>query len=128
MVSVEHTDCTGVVYHAKYLHFLEMARMQVLAHCCSRHALSVQSFYQYCGFFVVRSVTMHYAKPMRLGDTVAIRSVAQARSQVRTIWQQRVCLGDELSAEAQIELVFVGRDLKPKKMPVWLVESLTEVV
>ena len=127
LVSVEHTDCTGVVYHAKYLHFLEMSRMHVLADCCAQHALSVQAFYQSCGFFVVRNVTMHYASPIRLGETLTIKSVAYARSPVRTLWQQQVCVGDRLSAEAQIELVFVGENLKPKKMPLWLAENWTEV-
>lgn len=126
LVSVEHTDCTGVVYHAKYLSFLEMARMQILAKYCTERSLSVQAFYQTYGFFVVRSVTMHYAKPMRLGDGLIIESQVHALTAVRTEWQQVVRVGKQRNAEARVELIFVGKDLKPKRMPAWLAESWME--
>ena len=127
-VAVEHTDCTGVVYHAKYMHFLEAARSEVLAECCSQRGVDVRDLYQRDGFFVVRSVNINYIKPMRLAERGVVQSRFQQVSPVRSRWIQMVvsqCYG-HCCVEAEIDLVFVGSGMRPKRVPQWLTMHTVE--
>lgn len=127
-VAVEHTDCTGVVYHAKYMNFLEVARSEVLAECCRQRGIEVCDLYQRDGFFVVRSANINYIKPMRLAERGVVQSRVQQLSPVRSRWTQIVvskCHG-HCCIEAEVDLVFVGNSMRPKRVPQWLTMHTVE--
>ena len=130
-VQMAHTDCTGVVYHAHYLDFMELARSKVLEKACQQNAMSTTQFYENYGFFVVRSVTINYRQPLRLSDQVTVVSEFTSQSPVRMMWQQDIMSGsassERLCADARVELAFVGKNMRPKKTPEWLWSLKTEV-
>jgi len=129
-IDIEHTDCTGVVYHAKYLNFLESARSQKLRSICDKYDLNLQRIYCNDGFFVVRSVNMKYLKPMRLGDVGDIESQVEHISAVRSRWYQSIVspCKQQCFVKAVIDCVFVGLDLRPSRCPERLATGLTEEI
>ncbi|MEC8882337.1 MAG: thioesterase family protein [Pseudomonadota bacterium] len=127
-IYIEHTDCTGVVYHSKYLHFFEQARSDILQSICKKNGFDVSRLYQCHGFFVVRSVNIRYTKAMKLPDKARIESCFSRVSPVRTLWKQRViCLeGESVYVEADVEIVFVNKAMRPQRMPAWLMSDEME--
>ena len=130
-VQMAHTDCTGVVYHANYLNFMEMARSELFSRLCQEHGLTVPQFYQMYGFFVVHGVNITYKQPLRLADKATVVSRVDKRSRVQTVWHQAVYRGDsankQLCTDAQVKLAFVNKAMRPAKMPDWLWSTNTEV-
>ncbi len=64
-VYYEDTDAGGVVYHAKYLHFMERARSEALRDLGVPHTDLIANH----GLgFVVRRAEIDYAAPARLDD------------------------------------------------------------
>ena len=127
-IDIEHTDCTGVVYHAKYLNFLESARSQILRVICEKHDLNLQELYLNDGFFVVRDVNIKYIKPMRLGDLGDVISQVECLSAVRSRWRQSIIslCGQDHFIDATVDCVFVNLNLRPSKLPEALATSLAE--
>lgn len=127
-IDIEHTDCTGVVYHAKYLNFLESARSQILRTVCEKHHLNLQELYLNDGFFVVHNVNIKYMKPMRLGDLGDVISQVECISAVRSRWHQSIIslCGQGHFIDATVDCVFVDLNLRPSKLPEALAMSLAE--
>ena len=68
-VYFEDTDSGGVVYHANYLKFMERARSDWLA---EYGCLPQQPVDKWGMIFVVRSLTLEFLKPARLGDLLKV--------------------------------------------------------
>lgn len=121
-IHIEHTDCTGVVYHAKYLNFLEMARSKVLEALCAKKGMTIPVFYENYGFFVVHSVNIKYNRAMQLSDKGVVQSGFELASPVRMRWHQKIIRQSsrEQCVQAVIDLAFIDHNHKPKKMPEWL--------
>lgn len=130
-VQMAQTDCTGVVYHANYLNFMEMARSEAFSDFCQAHGTTARQFYSVYGFFVVHNVNIKYQRPLRFADDVCIVSRVAAIGKVQTVWHQTVYRGTgtdgELCADAQVKLAFVNKAMRPTKMPDWLRSMTTEV-
>src|ERR1700723_1665643 len=73
-VYYEHTDFTGIVYHANYLRYMERGRTNYLRLIGADHrALFEATEREAPGFaFVVRSMTIDYLKPARMDDMLAV--------------------------------------------------------
>ena len=127
-IYIEHTDCTGVVYHSKYLHFFEQARSDILQTICKKNGVEVRQLYQCHGFFVVRNVNIQYTKAMKLSDRATIESCFSKVSPVRTLWEQKVvCLeGKNVYVQAKVEIIFVNGAMRPQRMPAWLMRDEME--
>jgi acyl-CoA thioester hydrolase len=87
-VYYEDTDSGGVVYYANYLKFLERARTEALFSIGYSNNKIQQDFNS---LIIVKSCNIEYKKPAYLEN--------------------------ELIVEAQIHLVFINKDGKPKKIP-----------
>ena len=68
-VYFEDTDAGGVVYHANYLKFMERARSDWLA---KSGCLPQQPADRWGVIFAVRSLTMEFFRPARLGDLLQV--------------------------------------------------------
>ena len=68
-VYFEDTDSGGVVYHANFLKFMERARSDWLAEF---GCLPSQPADQWGVIFAVRSLTLEFLKPARLGDLLKV--------------------------------------------------------
>jgi len=73
----EDTDAGGVVYHARYLHFLERARTEWLRSCGYEQGHMSENIDM---VFAVRSMNIEFLKPAKLDDLLSIRiTLSQCR-------------------------------------------------
>ena len=113
-VYYEDTDSGGVVYYANYLKFLERARTEALFSIGYSNNKILQDFNS---LIIVKSCNIEYKKPAYLEDELTIRSFVKTIIKTSFIMNQIITRNNEVIVEAQIHLVFVNKDGKPKKIP-----------
>lgn len=113
-VYFEDTDFSGVVYHASYLRFMERARSDMLsvAGIDQRAAFAGGD-----GVYAVAELSIKYHRPARFDDALLIVSTVEQLRAASCLIQQRVMLGDELKAEAQVLAAFLTPDGRPRRQP-----------
>ena len=110
----EDTDSGGVVYYANYLRFLERARTEALFSIGFSNKI-IQD--QFNSLIIVKSCNIEYKKTAHLEDELSIRSFVKSISKTSFFMNQIVTRGEEIIAEAQVQLVFVSNEGKPIKIP-----------
>ncbi len=110
----EDTDSGGVVYYANYLKFLERARTEALFSIGYSNNKIQQDFNS---LIIVKSCNIEYKKPAYLEDELTIRSFVKSITKTSFFMNQIITRNNEVVVEAQIHLVFVNKDGKPKKIP-----------
>ena len=107
----QHTDHAGVVWHGTYINWLEESRVEALAAVgmtyaeMERHGIAMP----------VVSLRIDYRRSLRHGDVVQLESRCGSQRGVRWPWLTSLKRGQELMAEASIELVMLegaGRVLR----------------
>lgn len=118
----EDTDAGGVVYHARYVAFMERARtewMRALGFGQERtrtdHGL----------VFAVRAMTMDFLKPARLDDALEVTATLVQCKRASMVFDQRVCRGDETLLTAQVRIAALDAfTFKPRGMDDVLLAAL----
>ena len=113
-VYYEDTYSGGVVYYANYLKFLERARTEALFSIGYSNNKIQQDFNS---LIIVKSCNIEYKKPAYLEDELTIRSFVKSITKTSFFMNQIITRNNEVIVEAQIHLVFVNKDGKPKKIP-----------
>ena len=113
-VYYEDTDSGGVVYYANYLKFLERARTEALFSIGYSNNKILQDFNS---LIIVKSCNIEYKKPAYLEDELTIRSFVKSITKTSFFMNQIITRNNEVIVEAQIHLVFINKDGKPKKIP-----------
>ena len=113
-VYYEDTDSGGVVYYANYLKFLERARTEALFSIGYSNNKIQQDFNS---LIIVKSCNIEYKKSAYLEDELTIRSFVKSITKTSFFMNQIITRNSEVIVEAQIHLVFVNKDGKPKKIP-----------
>lgn len=103
-VYYQHTDASGVVFHANYLGFMENARTELL----QALGFDLGKLLREDGVcFVVHSASIHYRRPAMLNDLLTVTAhVAQPR-RARLIFEQQVRRDDEVLAEAEVTIACI---------------------
>ena len=110
-----HTDAGGVVYHGRYLDFMEAARIELLnglgfdlAELAARdHVL-----------FMVYRLEVDYHKPARLNDLLTVVASIARVGRVRLDFDQQVRRGGELLVAAKVLAACVDpRTFRPAALP-----------
>ena len=113
-VYYEDTDSGGVVYYANYLKFLERARTEALFSIGYSNNKIQEEFKS---LIIVKSCNIEYKKSAYLEDELTIRSFVKSITKTSFFMNQIITRNNEVVVEAQIHLVFVNKDGKPKKIP-----------
>lgn len=113
-VYYEDTDAGGVVYHAGYLRFAERARTELLRAAGIDHRTL---FEREGGQLVVRRLVADFRAPARLDDRLAIETRPLAGSGARLLLEQTVSREAALLVRLEVEIAFVGRDGRPRRLP-----------
>ena len=113
-VYYEDTDTGGIVYYANYLKFLERARTEALFSIGYSNNKIQQDFNS---LIIVKSCNIEYKKSAYLEDELTIRSFVNSTTKTSFFMNQIITRNNEVIVEAQIHLVFVNKDGKPKKIP-----------
>jgi acyl-CoA thioester hydrolase len=128
-VYYDDTDGGGVVYHARYLIYLDHARSDFLL----QRGFSLQGLQQDYGiFFAVTGAELKYRRPARLSDELEITAVLTNFSNVALSFNQSVLrLPDkngkpELLVEGKIDLACLDSTrFKPVRIPKPVMEKLS---
>ncbi|ABX08283.1 acyl-CoA thioesterase [Prochlorococcus marinus] len=109
IVLPQHTDHAGVMWHGSYFNWLEEGRINAL----SKVGLSYAELSKQGLEIPVFHLQIKYISPLYHGDEVLMESRVLTKKGIRWPWKT-IFLKDQnqLSAEANIELVLVKRDQK----------------
>ena len=122
----EDTDAGGVVYHARYLAFLERARGEWLrAHGVEQAVLRDQDDL----VFAVRAMDLEFRAPARLDDQLQVSvRLLESRNASFTV-AQRIERGGALLVEARVRIAALrASNFRPRAIPAPLSDILNKLV
>lgn len=114
-VYYEDTDAGGVVFHARYLHFAERARTELLRSLGYEN----QRLNDEIGLiFVVRNLDIHYQATSKLDDLLTVETTIPEIKNSSFIMHQKIHCNGKSVINMNIVLVCVATsDFKPIRMP-----------
>lgn len=124
-VYFEDTDFSGVVYHARYLHFMERARSDMLA-CVGIDQRTVHA--EGRGAYAVTEMHIKYRRPAHFDDALVVVSTVEAVRAASCDIHQTVMRGEEILTEARVTAAFVSPDGKPRRQPAHWVAAFQPVI
>ena len=116
------TDKMGIVYHANYLTWFEIARIELLDSIDCPYASLEEA-----GFFLpVLSCRVDFRKPARFDDRLCVVARIASSSTVRIEAEYEVFREDELLASGQTTHAFVSGEGKVIRPPSSFLERVRE--
>lgn len=121
-VRYQETDAMGAVYHANYLSWFDMARIEMLDILGVPYRNLEEKGY----FLPVLEVSLKYKKPARFDDRLKIVASIREIPSVRIRVHYEVLRGNELIAMGNTMHAFVGKDGYPVKPPDAFMQKVSE--
>lgn len=117
----EDTDAGGVVYHARYVAFLERARSDALR-VLGRGQRDLQQAGQ---VFAVHSMRMDFLRPARLDDLLEVTAEVAGLGRASLVFSQRILRGEEVLLQAEVKVASLrAADFRPAPMEAALYQEL----
>ena len=114
----EDTDAGGVVYHARYLHFLERGRTEWVR-VLGIHQRSLRDSEDLV--LAVRDMNIDFLKPARLDDLLQVTVVLAMRRSASFIVAQELFRDDECLLRARMRIACLhASTFKPRPLPQWM--------
>ena len=126
-VYIEDTDAGGIVFHAKYLHYMERARTEWVRSCGVGLRAGLADNISY----VVQRLTIHYAVPAKLDDELLVTAEPMAFGRVWMDFRQRVMRAEDrkLLSDSDVRVACVALDSgRPRRLPTNMQELLARNV
>ena len=126
-VYIEDTDAGGIVFHAKYLHYMERARTEWVRSCGVGLRAGLADNISY----VVQRLTIHYAVPAKLDDELLVTAEPVAFGRVWMDFRQRVMRAEDrkLLSDSDVRVACVALDSgRPRRLPTNMQELLAKNV
>ena len=121
-VYYEDTDAGGIVYYARYLHFIERARTEMIYdHLKLNHKQLREKFNSK---FVVRECKIKYLKSANFEDNLEVKTKVINKSPVRLNLLQEVFRNNEILVTANVELAVIDSNGSVSKLPINLFEKI----
>ena len=121
-VYYEDTDAGGIVYYARYLHFIERARTEMIYdHLKLNHKQLRDKFN---AIFVVRECNVKYLKSANFEDNLEVKTKVIKKSSVRLNLLQEVSRNNEILVTVQVELAVIDSNGSIGKLPIDLLEKI----
>jgi acyl-CoA thioester hydrolase len=122
-VYYEDTDFSGVVYHARYLHFLERGRTDFLR-CLGIEQARMHAAEGEGLAFVVHRMEIDFKSSARMDDVLTIVTRTEKAAGAKLVLAQEIRLSDRLLIAATVTIAVVNRAGRPRRMPRELAQSL----
>lgn len=122
-VYYEDTDFSGVVYHARYLHFLERGRTDFLR--CLGIDQSKVSTGEESLVFVVHRMEIDFKQPARMDDVLTIRTVTEKAAGAKLILDQEIRRDGTLLIAAHVIVAVINGRGRPQRLPAPLVAQFS---
>lgn len=112
-VYFEDTDFSGLVYHARYLHFFERGRSDYMRLLGVLHSeLAADDL-----VFTVKTMALDFKNPARIDDILTIATEPEVIGGARIRLRQAIRRGETLLVTAAVEVVLVNAGGKPQRLP-----------
>jgi len=121
-VYYEDTDFSGVVYHARYLHFFERGRTEALRSCGVSHTSLLARDEPLA--FAVRRMTIDWLAPARIDDLLEVSTRFIEVKGARMLVVQEMRRQDQIIARAEVEAACMNRLGRPRRLPQEVVARL----
>ena len=121
-VYYEDTDAGGIVYYAKYLHFIERARTEMIYDRLKLNHKQLKIDFN--AIFVVRECNVKYHKSANFEDHLDVCTYVSKKTPVRLNLIQEVKREKEILVRAEVELAVVGSNGSISKLPKDLLEKI----
>lgn len=114
------TDASGLVYHARYLHFMERARTEMLRAAGGDHPslLAKEGL-----AFAVRRLAIDFLQPARLDDLLTVETAMTGGTGARIELSQRVGRDGAVLVECALTLVCLDRAGRARRVPAALLDA-----
>lgn len=122
-VYYEDTDFSGVVYHARYLHFFERGRTDFLR-CLGVEQRSLHTIDEEGLAFAVHHMDLKFIRPARMDDILEITTVTKKATGVRLVLDQAIHAHGELLTTATVTVVIINKYGRARRMPDALAATL----
>lgn len=126
-VYIEDTDAGGIVFHAKYLHYMERARTEWVRSCGVGLRAGLADNISY----VVQRLDIHYAVAAKLDDELLVTAEPVAFGRVWMDFRQRVLRATDrkLLSDSNVRVACVALDTgRPRRLPENMQELLARNV
>ncbi|WP_157016493.1 tol-pal system-associated acyl-CoA thioesterase [Mesorhizobium xinjiangense] len=117
------TDFSGVVYHARYLEFLERGRSDFLRLAGVHHTELADGSLGERIVWVVRRMEIDFRNPARMDDIVTIDTRTVDISGARIFMAQEMKRGETVLVTAKVEAAIIGESGRPRRFPKDWVEA-----
>ncbi len=118
-VYYEDTDFSGVVYHARYLHFFERGRTEALRSCDISHTDLLARDEPLA--FAVRKMTTEWISPARIDDVLEVTTRFLDVKGARMLIEQEIRRGEILVSKADVEAACMNLSGKPRRLPLAII-------
>ena len=123
-VYFEHTDFSGVVYHGRYLDFLEHGRSDYVRLLGVHHHEMAAGAYGEAIAFAVHRMEIDFKAAARIDDVLTIETQRGVLKGLRLTFNQRILRGDQVLLDAIVTVVLMNTVGKPRRFPKSLLERL----
>ena len=111
------TDFSGVVYHARYLEFLERGRSDYLRLTGIHHTELADGKHGEKIVWVVRRMEIDFRAPARIDDILTVDTSTERISGARIFMAQQIRRDDDVLIDARVEAAIIGEIGRPKRFP-----------
>lgn len=112
------TDFSGVVYHARYLEFLERGRSDFLRLSGVRHTELLEgSRHGETLVWVVRRMKLEFRAAATIDDVLVIETRTKELSGARIVMDQRILRAGKVLVEAEVEAAVIDGRGRPRRFP-----------
>ena len=116
-VYYEDTDFSGVVYHARYLHFLERGRTDYLRLLGVEQAsLAIEGDTEGL-VFVVHRMEIDFKAPARMDDILAVATTTEKAGGAKMVLQQEIRREGTLLIAAKVIIAVINAQGRPRRLP-----------
>jgi acyl-CoA thioester hydrolase len=124
-VYYEDTDFSGVVYHARYLHFMERGRTDYLR-CLGveQGNLAIEGDTEGL-FFAVHRMEIDFKGPARMDDILTIKTWTEKAGGAKMVLLQEVKRDGHLLIVAKVVIAVINASGRPRRLPETLAEKFS---
>ena len=115
-VYYEDTDFSGVVYHARYLHFMERGRTDFLR-CLGVEQARLHAAEGEGLAFVVHRMEIDFKGSARMDDVVSVVTRSERVAGAKLVLVQEIRLGERVLIGAKVTVAVVNRAGRPRRLP-----------
>jgi acyl-CoA thioester hydrolase len=121
-VYYEDTDFSGLVYHARYLHFLERGRTDYLR-CLGCQQSALIDADEEGLVFVVHRMELDFKSPARMDDILSVETITEKAGGAKMVLRQTINSGERRLIEAKVVIAVINKHGRPRRLPDTIAEK-----